>query len=126
VRKRRLGVDFTKVDAWKTTEGKLRLLLLQDILNLFCPLTYNELLTVMKSLFPNQYIKFNMELGLLIATDKVMEIDGMFIAAKSCANRSYDINTRDWLGLRKKILDLYRSQDNTRLDYLYKRSAESL
>jgi hypothetical protein len=126
VRKRRLSVDFSKADAWKTTEGKLRLLLLQDILNLFCPLTRNELLTVMKRLFPDQYIKFNVELGLLIATDKVAEKNGVFVSTKSCANRSYDVNNRDWLGLRKKIIDLYRSKDNVRLNYLYMRSSESL
>jgi len=124
VRKRRLGVDFSKADAWKTTEGKLRLLLLQDILNLFCPLTHKELLAIMKRVFPDQYVKFNVELGLLKATEKVAEQDGVFVAARSCANHSYDVNSREWLGLRKKIIDLYRCQDNARLDYLYKRSAE--
>ncbi len=125
VRKRRLGVDFSKVDAWKSTEGKLRLLLLQDILNLFAPLTYNELLKVMKSVFPNEFVKFKVELGLLVATNKIDKDGDIYLSAPSCAKHTYDVDTREWLGIRKKVLALYRAKDGARIALLQKRSSAS-
>ena len=126
VRKRRMGVDFSKPDAWKSTEGKLRLLLLQDILNLFCPLTYKELLKVMKSIFPKEWVNFAVELGLLVATKKVAKDDDIFLSDLSCAQHTYDVDSREWLGIRKRVLALYRAKDKTRIARLQKRSLESL
>lgn len=125
VRKRRLGVDFSKVDAWKSTEGKLRLLLLQDILNLFAPLTYNELLKVMKSVFPREFVKFKVELGLLVATKKVDRDGEIYLSSPSCAKHTYDIDVREWLGIRKKVLALYRTKAADRIALLQKRSSAS-
>ncbi len=124
VRKRPLPVDFSKADSWKKSDGKLRLLLLQDLLNLFCPLSTNELFRLMKTCFPNEYIKFDVELGLLVATHKVQSLDEFFVTSRSCAQHSYHIEYREWLGLRKKVVDLYRACDASRLVHLRKRSVE--
>jgi len=126
VRKRRLGVDFSKVDAWKSTEGKLRFLLLQDILNLFCPITDKELLKIMKSLFPKEWVNFTVELGLLVATNKITKEDDTYLSAPSCSKHTYDVDSREWLGIRKRVLALYRTKDKIRITRLQKRSSESL
>jgi len=124
-RKRRITVNFSENNAWKRAEGKLRLLFLQDIINLFSPFTRNELLSVMKSLFPNEYVKFDIELGLLLATNKVMKQKELLVATRPCADHSYDVDQRIWLGLRKRIIDLYRLQEKSRLYHLIERSAET-
>lgn len=125
VRKKRLGVDFSKADAWKTSDPKLRLLLLKDILNLFCPMTRKELLQVMKTCFLSQYVNFNVELGLLFAMRKVFEEKELLITSIDCSQHSYYIDNRAWLGLRKKVVDTYRHTDSSRLNFLLKRSAEA-
>ncbi len=125
LRKKRLKVDFSKTSAWKTKMGKHRLLLLQDILNLFSPATRKEVLCIMKTCFPGQYVKFDIELALLVATRKVYKINDLFITSPECSQHSYDVDRRTWLGLRKKILDTYRSADKSRLEYLTKRSVRA-
>jgi len=124
VRKRRLGVDFSEVGAWKAAEGKLRLLLLQDILNLFSPTTRDEVLRILKTCFPSEYVAFDVELGLLVATRKVIEEDELFLTSPDCSQHSYGVDRRTWLGLRKKILDTYRYADKSRIVYLAKRAGK--
>ncbi len=124
VRKRPRPVDFSQAGSWKKSDGKLRLLLLQDLLNLFCPLSNNELLRLMKTCIPKEFIKFDVELGLLVATHKVQIFDEFFVTSKSCAQHSYHIEYRKWLGLRKKVVDLYRAFDASRLVHLRNRSLE--
>lgn len=123
LKKYRSSVDFSAPDTWRTSEGKLRLLFLQDILNLFSPITRNELLSVMKKVVPYQYVKYDIELGMLIATKKVMEYGDTLMTAQSCGNHSYSVSSREWLKIRKRILDLYRAKDKPRLIYLHRRSA---
>lgn len=122
VRKRRRGVDFSKTDSWKSSEGKLRLLLIQDILNLFSPVNYYEVLCILKACFPSEYVRFNVELGLLVATRKVIEEGELLLTTPDCSQHSYEVDHSTWLYLRKKIIDVYRSKDRERLNYLTKRA----
>lgn len=125
VRRYRLGVDFSQPKAWKQSRGKLRLLLLQDVLNLFCPITVFELESVMNLFFPGEYVRFPVELGLLKATRKVQEQGDVLLTAISCVQHSFDVPHRPWLGLRKRLLDVYRSKDPSRLRLLTQRSSEA-
>jgi hypothetical protein len=124
VKRRRQGVDFSDPQAWGKAPGKLRLLLLQDVLNLFCPLSESELLRVMKTCFPHEYVKLGVELGLLVATHKALEVGDLIVTTRACSRHNYAVDFHEWLRLRKKILDLYRSCDPSRLDHLHRRSAE--
>ena len=125
LRRHRLSVDFSKPMAWKSSKGKLRLLLLQDVLNLFCPATEWELERVMKLFFPNEYVRFPVELGLLKATRKAHEVGDVLVTAVSCVPHSYDVAHTNWLGLRKRLLDLYRAADPQRLRVLSDRAAQA-
>lgn len=121
VRKKRLGVDFSVSNAWISSEGKIRLLLIQDILNLFSPARRDEILCILKACFPNEYVKFDIELGILLATHKAICDNELYLSTTAGLQHSYYVDHRIWLYLRKKILDLYRSNDRQRLDYLIKR-----
>ena len=126
LRRRRLGVDFSQPGIWDRIEGKLRLLFLQDIINLFCPVTHDELLTTMKRLFPDQFVKFDIELGLLTATKRVLEREQRLITSTFSIDHNYNIDKSLWFGLRKRVIDLYRSRDKSRLSLLHMRAGELL
>ncbi len=125
LRRRRLSVDFTTPSSWRSSKGKHRLLLVQDLINLFSPITELELEAVMKALFTAKYVPFHIELGLLCATKHIYQEDGCFIVSRRSVTHSYDIPHSDWLSLRKRILDFYRQYDPARLPILTRRAAKS-
>jgi hypothetical protein len=123
LRKYRRKVDFSGKKAWKNADGKHRLLFLQDLLNLFSPLSREELEKVLKLFFPQEYPEYATELSLLLATRHAYEKDSLLVASPACVFHRYNLPHRAWLGLRKRILDLYREYDPPRLRILAERSA---
>jgi len=127
VRKRRQRVDLSDLSRLKSVEGgnKLMLLLLQDIINLYSPVTEDELLLVLKEMPHGGYIKYGIELSLLQATGMVKLLGRYLISSKECAKHNYDINIQEWLGLRKKIINYYARYDYKRLELLFERALET-
>jgi len=123
-RRRRLRVDYSANNAWCNSEGKLRLLLLQDIINLYCPMKMSEILPVLRTLFPKSDIDFDIELSLLVALKRVVHRDDLLITQRCSMSHNYTVQWSGWLKLRKKIIDLYRDRASDRLKYLKLRHHE--
>ena len=127
-RKYRNKIDFSTKEGWKSNKeesNKLKLLLIQDIINIFSPLNYNELEEIVKYILPYEPT-FEIELELLKVIGMVTQKSNFILTNEDCKHHNYDVDKTLWLKIRKKILDLYRELDYERITLLKNHIQESV
>jgi hypothetical protein len=72
-RKRSRAVDFRSFELFRQKEPKLRMLLLADLIALFSPLAFQDLLNLLKGIFGENHFDIDLELSMLFALGLVVK-----------------------------------------------------
>ncbi|MDY7108522.1 MAG: retron St85 family effector protein [Planctomycetota bacterium] len=100
----RKRVRLGKVEQFRQCREKHRMLFLCDLIGLFCPITFKELLGVLKDLYRARRLQIHIELGMLKALDMVYEADGYLMRTVDARGFFYDFEDLDLAVLRAQVV----------------------
>jgi hypothetical protein len=94
------------------------MLFLSDIIALFQPVTYREILVILSSLFGNNIYDIKMEIGLLSVLDLVKEYNGYLVSTAEDQQLFFSFESINETKLRATILNHYHKYNKARAGIL--------
>ena len=102
---------------YENAKEKDKLLLLLDLVTIFQPITYNELLGIFKNLIGEGYYQIEFDLKLLTALNYIKKVGIYYVKSKNITKMFYiyEKNKR-LMRIRSAVINTYHKNDKKRLD----------
>ena len=121
-RSRRKGYDLRSLETLDACPPKIKMLFLADLISLFSPIKYGDIIRILKVCYGEQHVEIDVELGMLMALNLIEETDGYYWRSNYEKGLFFDFDDVGLIRLRSGVVNYYSKYFKERLAVLKNRA----